>query len=124
MSAKRKYNEESEPAVHPSRLAQVPVQQKTSNKKRRRDDSGLSLPKRQAHASSVNAIKTNIRNVRRRLQRSDDLPADVKAEDERALVMYEQELKAAEDEKVRQAMIKKYHMVRFFGTLTRSCLHM
>lgn len=120
MSTKRKYIDEGHSAIHPSRLAQVP-QQNSANKRLRRNDSRPSLPKRQAHASSVNAIKTNIRNVKRRLQRSDDLPADVKAEDERALVVYEQELKAAEDEKIRQAMIKKYHMVRFFGELMFLC---
>ena len=70
---------------------------------------------RQSHASSVNAIKKRIRDVSRRLERADDLPANVRLDDERALAAYEQELAAAEVEKNRQKMIKKYHMVRFFG---------
>ena len=48
------------------------------------------------------------------MERADDLPADVRIENERALAAYEQELVAALAEKTRQKMIKKYHMVRFF----------
>jgi len=70
--------------------------------------------KKQAHASSVNAIKKRIRDVTRRLERSENAPADKKLEDERALAAYQQELASAEAEKIRQKMIKKYHMVRFF----------
>ena len=36
-------------------------------------------------------------------------------EKERALAGYKQDLAAAHDEKAKQAIIKKYHMVRFFG---------
>ena len=73
--------------------------------------------KKQAHASSVNTIKKRIRDVKRRLERSQNLPATIRVEDERALATYEQELAAADEEKTRQKMIKKYHMVRFFGML-------
>lgn len=63
----------------------------------------------------MNAIKKRIRDVSRRLEHAEDLPADVRAEDERALAAYQQELASAEAEKIKQKMIKKYHMVRFFG---------
>ena len=56
------------------------------------------------------------------MDHADDLPADVRIEDERALAAYEQELAAADAEKTKQKMIKKYHMVRFFGMI-RSQLH-
>jgi hypothetical protein len=71
--------------------------------------------KKQAHASSVNTIKKRIRDVTRKLERAEDLPANVRVDDERALATYQQELAAADAEKTRQKMIKKYHMVRFFG---------
>lgn len=73
------------------------------------------------HASSVNAIKKRIRDVTRKLERTDYSSAEKKLEDERALAAYQQEHADAEAEKIRQRMIKKYHMVRFFGTLV---LHM
>jgi outer membrane biosynthesis protein TonB len=114
MSSKRKYEEKppQEP-VHPSRQFQVPGSTPKPAKKPRKV--GPSEPRKQAHASSVNAIKKRIRDVTRNLERSTDLPADVRVDSERALADYQQELAAAEAEKIRQKMIKKYHMVRFFG---------
>ncbi|TVY38066.1 rRNA-processing protein [Lachnellula subtilissima] len=95
MAGKRKFDDsDAREAVHESRQIQE--------------------YKKQMHASSVNDIKKRIRNVRRRMERVEDLPANVRAEDERALAAYQQELAAAEAEKLRQKMIKKYHMVRFF----------
>ena len=47
------------------------------------------------------------------------MPADVRLSNERALKAYQQDLLAAEQERRRQKMIKKYHMVRFFGKLSR-----
>jgi hypothetical protein len=95
--------------VHPSRQAQMPG----SAKKLRRMQPPIF--NKQTHASSVNAIKKRIRDVKRRLERSQNLPATIRVEDERALAAHEQELAAADEEKTRQKMIKKYHMVRFFG---------
>jgi hypothetical protein len=114
MSTKRKH-EESEPQshVHSSRQFLVPGSKPAKKKPRRFEPPAA--PKVQAHASSVNAIKKRMRDVRRRLERADGLPANVRDEDERALAAYEQELAEADAEKMRQKMIKKYHMVRFFG---------
>lgn len=114
MPSKRKQpDSDGEEAVHSSRQFQVYGSNPKPVKKPRRSEPAVY--KKQAHASSVNAIKKRIRDVSRRLERSDDLPANVKLEDERALAAYQQELAAADAEKVRQKMIKKYHMVRFFG---------
>lgn len=55
----------------------------------------------------------------RKLERVDGLSADVRIEDERALAAYQQELVDAEAEKLRNRMIGKYHMVRFFGELSQ-----
>jgi hypothetical protein len=113
MSGKRKYEEPEAPTVHESRQLQVPGSKPKPAKKPRNNEPPTY--RKQAHASSVNAIKKRIRDVSRRLERADDLPANVRLDDERALAAYEQELAAAETEKNRQKMIKKYHMVRFFG---------
>lgn len=68
---------------------------------------------------SVNAVKSKIRDVTRVLEHAQDLPMDVRIEKQRALVGYKQDLEKAQKTKERQRMIKKYHMVRFFGS---SCL--
>ncbi|KAL8670413.1 MAG: hypothetical protein Q9168_005042 [Polycauliona sp. 1 TL-2023] len=65
-------------------------------------------------SSSVNALKSNIRSVTRVLEHALDLPLDVRIEKERALAGYKQDLEKAQQEKEKQRMIKKYHMVRFF----------
>lgn len=115
MAPKRKHQEsESQDPVHASRQAQVYGSTSKPFKKPR--NSEPPVYRKQAHTSSVNAIKKRIRDVSRRLERSDDLPANVRVEDERALNAFHQELAAAKAEKLRQKMIKKYHMVRFFGT--------
>jgi predicted nucleic acid-binding Zn-ribbon protein len=114
MSTKRKYQEtDPQEAVHASRHFQVYGNSSKPAKKPRRFEP--SIQRKQAHASSVNAIKKRIRDMTRKLERAEDLPANVRAEDERALEAYQQELASAQAEKTRQKMIKKYHMVRFFG---------
>lgn len=64
---------------------------------------------------SINRLKKKIRNTVRVLDHSDQLPAGVRIEKERALLGYRQDLEQATLKKRRQLMIKKYHMVRFFG---------
>lgn len=66
-------------------------------------------------STSVNALKSNIRSVTRVLEHAQNLPLDVRIEKERALAGYKQDLEKVQHEKERQRMIKKYHMVRFFG---------
>lgn len=114
MSTKRKHEElEPQGKVHESRQFLVPGSKPPKKKARKFEPPKQIKP--QAHASSVNTIKKRMRDVRRRLERAEDLPANVREEDERALAKFEQELAAAESEKAKQKMIKKYHMVRFFG---------
>lgn len=111
MPAKRSH--EDLDGIHESRQPQVHQDDPKPAKKPRRE--GPPKIRKQVHASSVNAVKKRIRDVTRLLSRSEDLPADVRLENERALAAYQQELNAADEEKTRQRMIKKYHMVRFFG---------
>ncbi|KAL8812252.1 MAG: hypothetical protein Q9223_007337 [Gallowayella weberi] len=72
------------------------------------------LPSR-PNTTSINALKSVIRNVSRVLDHDQNLPLDIRIEKERALAGYKQDLEKAQLEKERQRMIKKYHMVRFFG---------
>ena len=70
-------------------------------------------------STSVNTLKSSIRSVSRVLEHAQDLPLDVRIEKERALAGYKQDLEKAQHEKERQRMIKRYHMVRFFGQSVR-----
>ena len=88
------------------------IPQNRPTKRRRRD--GPSGP---PSSASINHIKGKLRDVTRTLERSKNLPADVRVEKERALAGYKLDLENAENEKRKQQMIKKYHMVRFFGRL-------
>lgn len=112
MPGKRKYRdlEPQSNGVHESRRVQIYGDRPKPAKKARK----IELPHKQ-HTSAVNDIKKHIRDLRRRLERVSDLPADVRAEDERALAAYEHELAAAEAKKLRDQCIRKWHMVRFFG---------
>ena len=67
------------------------------------------------HSTPVNPLKSKIRDVTRVLEHAVDLPAGVRVEKERELAGYRQDLDRALEEKRKQQMIKKYHMVRFFG---------
>ncbi len=69
----------------------------------------------QSNSASFNALKSSIRSLSRVLEHEQNLPLDVRIEKERALAGYKQDLEKAQHEKERQRMIKKYHMVRFFG---------
>ncbi|KAL9599359.1 MAG: hypothetical protein Q9219_003892 [cf. Caloplaca sp. 3 TL-2023] len=63
---------------------------------------------------SVNALKSRIRDVTRVLEHAQDLPLHIRIEKERALAGYRQDLDKAQNDRDKQRMIKKYHMVRFF----------
>jgi hypothetical protein len=112
MGTKRSHPPESDGrgGVHASRQALLPPNEQTRPKKKpRRAEPTVFKPQ------SVNPLKKKIRDITRLLERSEDLPPGVRIEHERALASYKQDLVAADVEKRRQKMIKKYHMVRFFG---------
>ncbi|KAI9740634.1 MAG: 18S rRNA maturation protein [Claussenomyces sp. TS43310] len=113
MASKRKHSEMQDD-MRVSRHPDAENAHQRRPRRPRRASPSRETKQKPAHVASVNAIKTRIRDITRRLERLEDLPADVRAEDERALAAYRQELAAAEDEKIRQKMIKRYHMVRFF----------
>ena len=67
-----------------------------------------------SNSTSINPLKSKIRDVRRLLEHSENLPPGVRIEKERALAGYKQDLEKAVEEKNKNQMISKYHMVRFF----------
>ncbi|KAI9811275.1 MAG: 18S rRNA maturation protein [Thelocarpon impressellum] len=110
MGTKRSHGEmKALGAMHASRQASLRHLDHRSAKKRPRWDEPASM-----HPTSVNPLKKKIRDTGRLLERAEAMPADVRLNHERALAAYTQELAAADAEKRRQKMIKKYHMVRFF----------
>lgn len=72
--------------------------------------------KRGSEKHPINTIKKQLHNLNRQLKL--DLPADIRVEKERAIAGYERDLEVALQEKKKQEMISKYHMVRFFGSLS------
>ena len=68
-----------------------------------------------AKTASVNQLKSKIRDLTRALDHSDHLPAGVRIEKERALAGYKQDVEKIHEDKRKNDLIKKYHMVRFFG---------
>ncbi|OAL73983.1 rRNA-processing protein EFG1 [Trichophyton violaceum] len=67
---------------------------------------------------SVNDLKSKIRATKRLLEHSKTLPADVRIEKERALKGYQRDLEKVEENRARNAMISKYHFVRFLERKT------
>lgn len=66
-------------------------------------------------APSINQLKSKIRDLTRALEHSDQLPAGVRIEKERALAGYKQDVEKVHEDKRKHELIKRYHMVRFFG---------
>ena len=87
---------------------------KRRKRKRQTDfvpNKGLARPKKRA----LRPIKNKIRDLQRLLQNVEKLPANIRAERERELDACFHDLAKTEAEMKRQDVIKKYHMVRFFG---------
>ncbi len=107
---------EEESKVHESRMGLVPTGPRSQHTNYRKPHHARpAFPRKQHHDSSVNGVKKRIRDIHRKLDRYDDLPADVRRDDERALDTYEQELAVAEQLKRKSKMINRYKMVRFLG---------
>ncbi|KAI0448726.1 hypothetical protein F5B21DRAFT_96497 [Xylaria acuta] len=107
MSSKRKFSEYSaEPSAAAKTHEHAPSYQSSKHKKKK----GLSTER----PTSINWLKKRARTIERRLNREDSLPANVKHDLEKELDHHKQKLDDLADRKKRGAMIKKYHMVRFF----------
>lgn len=104
-------NEQDQPAIdHQSKPNSIPKSTP------RRDRISKRPPKHwKPSKTAVNPTKTKIRDITRRLERPEKLPADIQVEKERALVGYRQDLERIEAAKRRKKIIGRYHMVRFFG---------
>ncbi|WPG98624.1 Hypothetical protein R9X50_00141700 [Acrodontium crateriforme] len=101
-------------SIHPSRQEQVPVDR---SRKRRKvlpptHTSGVGKSFKKAH--TVNDLKSKVRSLRRLLEHSENLPANVRVEKERALQSAQFELEMEQLAKKRSDIIGRYHKVRFF----------
>ena len=116
MGTKRPHQDESMPSESASRRPP-----KHPFKRQRSDDLGPPSTK----SASVNQLKSKIRDLTRALEHSEHLPAGVRIEKERALAGYKQDVEEIQQDKQKNELIKKYHMVRFFGgsclALTQRC---
>ncbi|UJO12777.1 rRNA-processing protein efg1 [Fulvia fulva] len=65
-------------------------------------------------AHTVNDLKKTVRNITRLLEKSKDLPANIRVEKERQLQTATRDLQIAEKARKRSEMIGKYHKIRFF----------
>ena len=106
MGAKRSHHDSSLPAESLSRR-----NPNRPSKRRKPNDVAPPVPK----AASVNQLKSKIRDLTRALEHSDRLPAGVRIEKERALAGYKQDVEKIHEDKRKNELIKRYHMVRFFG---------
>lgn len=73
------------------------------------------LSKHKAKEGTVNWAKKRARTIERLFQKDENLPIDVKRELERELASHRQTVDRFSSEKTRKEMIKRYHMIRFFG---------
>lgn len=97
------------PHVHSSRRDQVPGE---PSHKRRKANNPYEKSYKKAHP--VNHLKSQIRSIKRLLERDDKLPATVRVEKERELQTAQRELEASQRAKEKSDMIGRYHKVRFF----------
>jgi len=73
---------------------------------------------------SLNALKKRKRNLRRLLEHAEKLPADIRINHERELASCTAGIEDAQNQAELSRMIKKYHMVRFFGEHNQLLLHL
>lgn len=82
-------------------------------------------PKRQkkrshkAREGTVNWTKKRARTIERQFRHKKDIPANVQNDLERELAAHKGRLDERDFERKRKSMIKKYHMLRFFGRSIR-----
>lgn len=72
-------------------------------------------PRPEKEYPSINDLKKRIRDVKRLLNKQ-DLSADARILQERALEGYQNDLEEETNRRERSQLIKKYHFVRFLGT--------
>lgn len=75
--------------------------------------------KHKAKEGTLNWTKKRIRTIERCLHRDGHLPDHVRRELERELDSHRQTVDRAAEEKKRKDMIRRYHMIRFFGETSR-----
>ena len=92
-----------------------------SSKKRKPNGHGHGKGKGKAKEGSSEYAKKRARAIERLLKRNQEVPADVRNDLERELAAHKSTVAERTFQKRRSAMISKYHMVRFFGTISIRC---
>jgi hypothetical protein len=109
MSPKRKYSDMSvaDPSETGEKSGNVHNPEGPKSKKKKSTE--------KAKPTNMNWVKKRVRTIERRLAIKDGLPANVRYELEKELDHHRSKISDLADHKKRRDMIKKYHMVRFFG---------
>lgn len=108
MGTKRPHDDDSMPAEPASR-------RHPTHPSKRQKSNNLAPPT--TKPTSINQLKSKIRDLTRAIEHSENLPPGVRIEKERALAGYKQDVEKIHEDKRKNELIKKYHMVRFFGGL-------
>lgn len=112
MGPKRSYSEVD--ASDRGRGAAAPNRSGPARKKQRRP-----AVDNTAKEESINWVKKRARDIQRRFQsHSDSIPVNQQKALERELASLQARIADFEVKKERSNMIRKYHMIRFFGTTT------
>ena len=105
---------------HDDSMPSEPASRRTTNHSKRRKPNDVIPSSTKPH--SINPLKSKIRDLTRALEHSDHLPPGVRIEKERALAGYKQDVETILKDKRKNELIKKYHMVRFFGEFSFSSI--
>lgn len=108
MSSKRKFSEFGGENSGASDARGHAYSRPSSNYQKKRDF-------HKERPTSISWIKKRARTIERSLNHTDSLPANVRHDLEKELDHHKQKLDDHADLRTRKHMIKKYHMVRFFG---------
>lgn len=94
----------------------MPPNRETEHRQKRKRHRSRPYPSENARPKkyAVNPLKSRIRDLDRQLSKMERLPADLRIAKERELAALKYELTETKRVKDRNAMVKKYHMVRFF----------
>ncbi|KAI2470396.1 hypothetical protein F4781DRAFT_390800, partial [Annulohypoxylon bovei var. microspora] len=109
MGSKRKFSE-----FHAESSGKGETSEHTSGSHAPKRFNKMNSRKAKVNSGSINWMKKRARTIERRFKTGQNMPANIQNDLERELAHHQQRIEDAVDDKRRKAMIKKYHMVRFF----------
>lgn len=127
MGTKRSHSEVSDVAMGdaPERDQSSSYAENNNQHTSKRSKTGLGAAKKKhkAKEGTTSWNKTRARTIRRLLQSGKELPATVRNDLEQELGALSERVEEHDFKKKRSQMIQKYHMVRFFGTITFAVIY-